>query len=255
MFRFIVLTALLAIASAGIVQFPDGKIVGGSATTIEDHPYQVSIQIKGSHFCGGSLIQGDVVLTAAHCFGGTINIEDYTVRVGSTNRKEGGQVVQVKSYRNHPSYNAETHANDVAVLRLGNNVSLNSAVRTIELATVTPKTGASAIVSGWGVKQSGGLIAPADLLEAEVKIVDYKECGSSQYRYAKIGKPIDSSMVCAEEESKDACQGDSGGPLVSGDKLVGVVSWGYGCAIVGFPGVYADVPHHQSWIEETAKSL
>lgn len=252
MFRFLVLTAIFAIASAGTIPIPDGKIVGGAATTIEQHPYQVSIQKNGGHFCGGSLYKSDVVVTAAHCLQGSVNVEALSVRVGSTNRKEGGQVVKVKAYRNHPDYNKKTHANDVAIIRLVKNVTQNSAVRTIALAKSTPKTGTSAVVSGWGVKRSGAMIAPADLLEVEVKIVDYKECGSSKYQY---GKSIDSSMVCAMEDSKDACQGDSGGPLVSENKLVGVVSWGYGCAQAGYPGVYADVPRFHSWLEDTANSL
>lgn len=250
MFRFIVVTALLAIVSAGTI--PDGKIVGGTATTIEVHPYQVSIQHKGRHFCGGSLYKQNIVVTAAHCLQGAINVENLSVRIGSTNRKEGRDIVQVKAYRNHPSYNGTTHSYDVAVIQLVKKVGQTSAVHTIELATTTPKTGTSAVVSGWGVKRFGALIAPADLLEVEVKIIDYKECSSGKYGY---GKMIDSSMVCATEESKDSCQGDSGGPLVSGNKLVGVVSWGYGCALDGFPGVYANVAKLHLWIVEASRSI
>lgn len=250
MFRFIVLTALLAIASAGTI--PDGKIVGGTATTIEQHPYQVSIQQNGGHFCGGSLYKRDIVVTAAHCLQGDVNVEQLSVRVGSTNRKQGGQVVKVKAFRNHPKYSGRTHANDVAIIRLVKNVTQNSAVRTIALAKSTPATGTSAVVSGWGVKRAGAYIAPTELLEAEVKIIDYKVCGSSEFKY---GRTIGSSMVCAMEESRDACQGDSGGPLVSGNQLVGVVSFGKGCAEEGYPGVYADVPKFHSWIVDTANSL
>ena len=59
-------------------------------------------------------------------------------------------------------------------------------------------------------------------------------------------------MICAglEEGGKDSCQGDSGGPLVSGNVLAGIVSWGYGCAVAGYPGVYTEVAHFSNWINQ-----
>lgn len=61
-------------------------------------------------------------------------------------------------------------------------------------------------------------------------------------------------MICAGEKGKDSCQGDSGGPMVdSAGKQVGVVSWGIGCALAGYPGVYARVSTYADWISSTAK--
>lgn len=250
MFRFLLSTALFAIVSAATL--PNGRIVGGSAANILDHPYQVSIQKNGKHFCGGSLYKEDIVVTAAHCLQWVISIEEFSVRVGSTSRKSGGQVIPFKAYKNHPSYSEVRNSNDVAVIRLVRNVTINSAVDTIELATITPKSGAIATVSGWGAKRSGALLSPVDLHKVEVKVLDYKDCRSSKYGYGRV---IDRSMFCAMESSKDSCQGDSGGPLVSNNKLVGVVSWGNGCGLAEFPGVYADVAMFNSWILETADLL
>uniref|UniRef100_T1GQ14 Peptidase S1 domain-containing protein n=1 Tax=Megaselia scalaris TaxID=36166 RepID=T1GQ14_MEGSC len=215
MFKLLVLTAVLALASAGTIQFPDGKIVGGVETTIEQHPYQVSIQMNGRHFCGGSLYKNNIVVTAAHCLQGFFKVQELTVRVGSTLHKEGGQVIDVVAYKNHPEYNSYNDNNDIAVMKLKNNAILSSSVRTIELATSTPKTGTTAVVTGWGKKKSNAIFSPKELREVIVKVVSHEECASTKYRYRDR---INETMMCAVGDGKDACQGDSGGPLVSGNK-------------------------------------
>lgn len=237
----IILIASVAFVFAGTIS--DYEIVKDCATSIEYHPYQVSIQKERRHFCGGSLYRRDIVITAAHCLQ-AIKVEDLTVRVGSTDRKQGGQVIKVKNYKTHPSFNKTTYSYDVAVIRLEKKATQNSFVRFIKLATSTPRTGTSAISSGWELESSGEL---AGLLQVKVKIVGYKKCRSSRFKY---GNSIDSSMICVMEASKDSyhCDLDSGGALVSGNKLVGVASWGYGCGQPEYPAVYADVTKLYSWI-------
>lgn len=81
-------------------------------------------------------------------------------------------------------------------------------------------------------------------MAANVKILDQKRCNDS-YRGTLTNK-----MLCAGfwEGRIDACQFDSGGPLVCDGLLSGIVSFGRGCALSEYPGVYTDVITYESWI-------
>lgn len=254
MFRYVAIFALVSCAIAGTV--PDdleGRIVNGVDTTIEAHPYQVSLQTtSGSHFCGGSIISEDIIVTAAHCMQ-SYTASQFKVRLGSTTYNTGGELVAVKSFKFHEGYNSKTMVNDVAVIKMATPVRETASIRYIKLAEKTPATGTPAVVTGWGTKCYLTCITlPKILQEVGVDIVSEKDCASSQFKY---GSEIKETMVCAYATDKDACQGDSGGPLVADDELVGIVSWGYGCARSGYPGVYADVASVRSWIESASAEL
>ncbi|XP_004517775.1 trypsin [Ceratitis capitata] len=254
MFRFVALFAVVSLAyGATLPDDLDGRIVNGVDTTISEHPYQVSIQtLSGGHFCGGSIINEDTIVTAAHC------LQSYTakqmqVRLGSTNYKLGGELVAVRAFAFHPGYNSKTMVNDVGLLKLATPVAESANIRYIKLAQSTPATGTPAAVTGWGTKcYLTCLTLPTTLQLVEVDIVDVADCASSTYKY---GSEVKDTMVCAYAVSKDACQGDSGGPLVAENQLVGVVSWGRGCAREGYPGVYSDVASLYSWIVDAEATL
>ncbi|EDW10698.1 trypsin theta [Drosophila mojavensis] len=231
----------------------EGRIVGGEDTTIEAHPYQASLQKKsGSHFCGGSIIGPNLVVTAAHCLQG-IKASSIRVRLGSTRYNEGGVLVAVESLVYNEQYDSQTLENDVGLLKLAESVAESQSIRYIDLAEVTPPTGTTAVVTGWGSKCYFWCMSLPKILQAVVvSIVDWQQCGSDAYKYGDI---IRDTMVCGYEKNKDACQGDSGGPLVANNQLVGIVSWGYGCASKLLPGVYANVAALRSWILETANTL
>jgi len=122
-------------------------------------------------------------------------------------------------------------------------------VQPIALASVEPPAGARAVVSGWGTLTAGGSTLPSQLQAVEVNITSRAACNSA---YAAYGG-ITVNMICAGVTGggKDACQGDSGGPLVVGDQLVGIVSWGMGCALADYPGVYTNVATLKSFITDT----
>ncbi|KAF2885725.1 hypothetical protein ILUMI_20448 [Ignelater luminosus] len=144
----------------------------------------------------------------------------------------------------HPKYNPQnSHDYDVSVLKLDRSLNLNAAVQLISLQAKSAevKTGALARVTGWGALSSGGS-SPNILQAVDVPKVDDVDCAAA-YPFENISDRM--NCYGYSKGGKDSCQGDSGGPLVVGGKLAGIVSWGYGCASQGFPGVYCKVANHE----------
>ncbi|XP_065370510.1 trypsin alpha-4-like [Calliphora vicina] len=256
MLKFVILLSAIACALGaaipeGMLPQLDGRIVGGAPASISAFPWQISLQRSGSHSCGGSVYNNQIIVTAAHCLQ-SVNISILKVRAGSSFWISGGVLVDVAAFKNHEGYKASTMVNDIAVIRLSTPLPLSSTIKPIPLASTTPANGAAASVSGWGTTASGSPSMPTQLKYIDVKIVSRNQCASSTYGY---GSEIKATMLCAYTVGKDSCQGDSGGPLVSGGVLAGVVSWGYGCAFANYPGVYADVAALRSWVEKTATSV
>eukprot|EP00099_Drosophila_melanogaster_P014897 NP_523694.2 deltaTrypsin [Drosophila melanogaster] len=253
MLKFVILLSAVACALGGTVPeglLPqlDGRIVGGSATTISSFPWQISLQRSGSHSCGGSIYSSNVIVTAAHCLQ-SVSASVLQIRAGSSYWSSGGVTFSVSSFKNHEGYNANTMVNDIAIIKINGALTFSSTIKAIGLASSNPANGAAASVSGWGTLSYGSSSIPSQLQYVNVNIVSQSQCASSTYGY---GSQIRSTMICAAASGKDACQGDSGGPLVSGGVLVGVVSWGYGCAYSNYPGVYADVAALRSWVISNA---
>ncbi|ROL50647.1 Prostasin [Anabarilius grahami] len=216
----------------------NNRIVGGVEAFEGSWPWQVSLHSTtyGGHFCGGSLINSEWVLTAAHCLPG-VSASSLLVYLGKKtqqgvntyeiNRKVATIIV-------HPSYDSQTSDNDIALLRLSSAVTFNDYIRPVCLAALNSSfpSGTSSWITGWGDVQSGvSLPAPGTLQETMVPVVANTQCDNL------LGSgSVTNNMICAGllEGGKDTCQGDSGGPMVSKQCLVwvqsGITSWGYGCA-------------------------
>uniref|UniRef100_T1H521 Peptidase S1 domain-containing protein n=1 Tax=Megaselia scalaris TaxID=36166 RepID=T1H521_MEGSC len=128
------------------------RIVGGREIQIRQVPYQVSIQRFGSHWCGGSLISSNVVLTAAHCFYDVKSPSSLKVRVGSTYSNRGGRLINVQNLINHQLYTNPDDSNqyDITLILLSEKVPRTQTTQYIPLNTqsVAPRT--PCYVSGWG---------------------------------------------------------------------------------------------------------
>lgn len=215
-----------------------GDIVGGESVKIEDYPWQVDLRVSDQANCGGSIVSERFVVTAGHCVL-NYNLSDLNIRVGSTTNGKGTSYKPSKAHV-HPKYTSDGYSYDAAILEFSTPIKLGSTVKAIPLANAEPATGTDTVVSGWGDTSSDGAGSyPADLHAVHVPIFDHAQC-TTDY---KKEVPITADMICAgyAQGGKDSCGGDSGGPLVSGGKLVGIVSFGQGCALANYPGVYASV--------------
>merc|ERR1711931_398312 len=229
-----------------------GKIVGGSDAFHGEFPHQIALLrggVGGSLMCGGSLVAADRVITAGHCCDGQ-SASRLGVRVGSHNLYEDDPDqadIAVDTVANHEDYDSWTIENDICMLWLADSADLSSSViDTISIPSSGQEyeAGTMCTVSGWGTTSEGGSLART-LMKVDVPAVSDDDC-----RDACGQNDIADSMICAglDAGGKDSCQGDSGGPFMCGSGLDGIVSWGYGCAQPGFPGVYTQTSYFVSWI-------
>lgn len=217
------------------------SIVGGETAAAGDFPFIVSLQKSGSHFCGGSLLNANTVVTAAHC---AVNQQAslIKVRAGSLNRNSGGTLVQVSSIKINSGYNSNTLTGDVAIFKLATAIPTSSTISYAVLAAAgnDPAAGLTTTTAGWGTTSSGGSTLPTALRKVDVPVVSRSQC-QADYPDSTISQ----TMFCAglDAGGKDSCQGDSGGPIIekSSKTLIGLVSWGEGCAAAGKPGVYTRI--------------
>ncbi|XP_049779796.1 trypsin delta-like [Schistocerca cancellata] len=221
----------------------DGRIVGGEPVDISQFPWQVSMQEFGYHSCGGSIISSTWVLTAGHCIVG-YTADMLSVRAGSSIRESGGTVYDVSTVIEHELHDSSTREYDFALLEISGSFSFDSNVQVVSLGSSELAGGTAVTITGWGDCRSCS--SPMQLQAVTTHIVERSVCNDA---YDGV---ITDTMICAGEEEGglDSCQGDSGGPLVDGSTQYGVVSWGYGCAEAGYPGVYSNVPAARSWITE-----
>ncbi|HEY6424347.1 MAG TPA: serine protease [Pseudonocardiaceae bacterium] len=232
------------VALAGSSTPVQPRIVGGASTRTAEHPWMVALTTatSASAYCAGALIGADRVVTAAHC------ITDYRpdgIRViaGRTDlRSSDGQERQVLRYWIHPDYTSPEHGDDVAVLFLDR--ALPYPTLPLETDPGAYWAGAPATVLGWGYTAERGP-SSSELRSADVVLVADSDCAATYRQFDQR------AMVCAgtARGGSDACYGDSGGPLVAGGRLIGVTSWGSGCARAGRPGVYTRVASYAAEID------
>lgn len=242
---FVTCVILAAVSASSLNDFynPRNRIVGGVEVDITERPFQLALNVYGGQMCGATIVNADTIVTAAHCSG--YSTSAYSIRAGSTSQYQGGVEVDVKQVIIHPRYNANTFDNDIAVMKLVNPLTFSDKIQPAKLADkgfVIPD-GDMVTVSGWGDLASGGGSYPENLRAVDVPVVNQNVCDSAY-------GGITARMICAGIKSKDSCQGDSGGPLTYRGVHVGVVSFGYGCAFEGYPGVYSRTSELRDFVDQ-----
>ncbi|XP_058143739.1 granzyme H-like [Dasypus novemcinctus] len=228
-----------------------GKIIGGHEAKPHSRPYMAYIVYwaKGQKkFCGGSLIQENFVLTAAHCLGSPINV---TLGAHNVNEQEKTQQrIPVKEPIPHPDYDRKTLSNDIMLLQLERKAKRTAAVRPLRLprsqAQVRP--GQVCSVAGWGRVAVG--ISTTKLQEVQLTVQEDRVCQSTYPNLYNNGTQI---CVGEPKKNKASFQGDSGGPLVCNNVAQGIVS--YGNKVGKPPRVFTKVSRFLPWIKETMKKL
>jgi hypothetical protein len=223
-------------------------IVGGTQATANEFPWVADIRLNGSHYCGGSLIAPRWVLTAAHCL--DFAIGNYSIVLGEhddTVNSGREQTRTASRFFIHPGYGSAPYRDDVALIQLSSDVTLNTWVQPIRFDTSSPSVGTSQTIAGWGA--TAGFGNSVDILrKATVSVANQATCA------AQLGT-VDGSEICSTDAdgSPGTCDGDSGGPMMFQRNgawyIAGITSWGdLPCTS---HSVYARVAHYVPWIRNT----
>ncbi|XP_075028794.1 transmembrane protease serine 4 [Calonectris borealis] len=224
------------------------RVLGGRPAAIEAWPWQVSLQYRKEHICGGSIIDPSWVLTAAHCFKNNPVIQSWRVKAGS-DLLLGTATLTVEKVFLAGVTPTSPKDNDIALVKLRSPLRVSESSKPICLPYFDEELvpGTSLWVIGWGYTQEHGKLSET-LQQAEVKLIDKESCNLAAYH-----GEVTEKMLCAglPQGGVDTCQGDSGGPLLYSGRhwqVVGIVSWGQGCGTPSTPGVYTSVRAYLNWI-------
>ncbi|CAH0718147.1 unnamed protein product, partial [Brenthis ino] len=252
-------------------------IAGGKPAKIVEFPHMAALGWKALddtwvYLCGGSLISHKFVLTAAHCTKHKpIRIKTSTpqiVRLGATNVygpdvkfNELPVIKEIKHIIPHPYYKSPKKYFDIALLELKENVMFTKLVHPACLMVSSDIIQTQLTATGWGAlgeKKNSSV----DLQSTVLDVFNFEQCSNTlSYSYHRNWLRMRKHQMCAGkmDGSTDTCPGDSGAPLqynltepnFDGNMhvIVGITSFGLGCARKDTPGIYTKISYFIDWIE------
>ncbi|XP_049719807.1 granzyme A-like [Elephas maximus indicus] len=229
------------------------KIIGGNEVHPHSRPYMVFL--NGTKICGGALIAKDWVLTAAHCpCPSQVILGAHTIRKNEPEK----QIMSCKKEIPYPCYDRKTYKDDLKLLQLNKNATLNKNVAILPLPKNGEDVEAGTVcrVAGWGRTQNNSPQSSDTLREVNITVISRKICNDEKpYKYKAV---IGLNMICAGDPRgrKDTCNGDSGSPLICEGIFRGITSFGLSkkCGDPRGPGVYTLLSEkYLTWITETIK--
>ncbi|XP_057624403.1 putative inactive serine protease 43 [Chionomys nivalis] len=227
----------------------------GRPSAVRKWPWQVSLQSRNEHVCGGSLISHQWVLTAAHCI---YDQEEYKVMLGdNVLTSESVNLVPVKDIIYPSNFDSQTMKSDIALVLLSFAVNYSSHIQPVCLPEKPShvENGTWCWVTGWN-REDDTVFTSALLQEARQNILLQKPCNQLfQSRLNTSENLVMKGMVCGQHDSgQSPCWGDSGSPLVCESEntwtQVGIVSWGINCDEVPVPLVYTDIAEYDAWLKD-----
>ena len=249
----------------------DGLILLEQVGNIASLSVSETAQLQQESTCGASFLGDKWVLTAAHCvedgnpLGFKMNVGEYDLSDGAEN------AIDIANIYIHPLYDTDSINNDIAIIELVSSVDATAVqIADVETTEQYAIENSVATVAGWGGRvgyaPNNGPTSdyPEILHKVDLALSTNQQC--KEALAATLNTSVNNTgitdvMICAAipEGGKGSCQGDSGGPLVintgSGVQQVGIVSWGYGCAEGGYPGVYTRVSEFKPWIAAITQGI
>jgi len=232
-----------------------GRIVGGSLAATNSAPYIVSLQQNSVHYCGGSILNANWVLTAAHCLASKTTVLSSVIVAGTNdiaNKASTAQVRPISSYVVHDLYVGGIAPYDVGMVYTKTAFQWTVAVKPISLPKLNVIPTGVADLYGWGSTSTTSVPQYPNQLNVakSIPIIDLSSCESA---LGAKGVDVHQTNLCTGPLTGGVgiCSSDSGGPLVQSDMVIGIVSWGkVPCGQKNSPSVYVRVSAFVNWIEQ-----
>ncbi|CAB3377877.1 Hypothetical predicted protein [Cloeon dipterum] len=229
----------------------ESRIVGGENVALQgEYPYLVALLFKNRTMCGGTILNENYILTAAHCIH-NLDLQYFEVLSGSNLLSEANIHVVTEAKEHEEFIFQQNLPNDVGLMKVNPPFVFGEFVQPVTLidqGLEINDTTALGVALGWGMIYSGSDY-PNELMKVDLDVFSDEECLNA-YLYGPTERSICAGMSIGSDSQLGICGGDAGGPLIVDGIQVGIISWArVPCGEPGFPAVFAQVSYYTDWIK------